>query len=180
MGHVIGERVILREYREEDFASLRRWVNDPEVTRYLSYVFVKPQTALNTEQFLQGILSGKNDGYFFVIADRETQEYYGQIDIFRVDTLGRCGEIGLVIAPWAWHKGYAREALGLIERFAFEQINLNRLYLEVFAENTRARDAYRAAGFTEEGVLREHVFKNGRYRDLVQMGILRREWEQRR
>ena len=176
MPHVIGERLILREYREDDFDSIRRWVNDPETTRYLSNIFLKPSTALQTEKFLQSILSGTNSGYCFVVADKQTQEYYGQIDILQVDSISRCGEIGLVIAPWAWHNGYAREALGLLERYAFEQVNLNRLCLAVFAENVRARAAYRAAGFVEEGVQREHVFKDGRYHDLVRMGILRREW----
>lgn len=176
MPHVIGERLMLREYREEDFGAIRRWVNDPETTRYLSHIFLKPHTALGTEKFMQGILSGQSAGYFFVVADKQSQEYYGQIDIFQVDEISRCGEIGLVIAPWAWHKGYAREALGLIERFAFEQINLHRLCLDVFEDNVRARAAYRAAGFVEEGVLREHIFKDGRYHDLVRMGILRDEW----
>lgn len=180
MAHVIGERLMLREYREEDFAPMRRWVNDPETTRYLSNIFLKPHTALGTEKFLQNILSGQTGGYYFVIADKQTQEYCGQLDIFHTDETSRCGEIGLVIAPWEWHKGYAREALGLIERFGFEELNLNRLYLNVFADNVRARAAYRAAGFREEGVMREQIYKNGKYHDLINMGILRGEWEEQR
>lgn len=176
MPHMLGERLMLREYREEDFGAIRRWVNDPEATRYLSHAFLAPHTALGTEKFMQSILSGQREGYFFVIADRNTQEYYGQIDIFQVDAVSRCGEIGIVVAPWVWHRGYAREALGLIERYAFEQLNFHRLWLDVFAENVRARAAYRAAGFVEEGVLREHIFKDGAYRDLIRMGILCREW----
>ena len=70
MAHVMGERLMLREYREDDFESIRRWVNDPETTRYLSQIFIRPHTALGTEKFLQGILSGQSSGYNFVIADR--------------------------------------------------------------------------------------------------------------
>ena len=123
MAHVMGERLMLREYREDDFESIRRWVNDPETTRYLSQIFIRPHTALGTEKFLQGILSGQSSGYNFVIADRQTQEYCGQIDIFHVDEISRCGEIGLVIAPWVWRRGYAREALGLIERLSLIHIS---------------------------------------------------------
>ena len=176
MPHVFGEKLMLREYREEDFGAIRRWVNDPETTQYLSNIFLRPHTALGTEKFMQSILSGQAGGYYFVIADKDSQQYLGQIDILSVDEVSRCGEIGLVIAPWAWHKGYAREALSLLTEYAFTQLNLNRLYLHVFAENTRARAAYEAVGFEQEGVLREHVFKNGRYCDIVCMGILRSQW----
>lgn len=176
MAYVIGERLMLREYREEDFASMRRWVNDPEATRYLSHAFLRPHTALGTETFLQSILSGQAGGYYFVIAQKDTQEYCGQVDIFRVDEVSRNGEIGLVVAPWQWHKGYAREALELILRYGFECLNLHRMSLEVFEDNARARAAYEAVGFVQEGVLREHMYKDGKYHNFVRMGILKSEW----
>lgn len=178
MGYVIGERIMLRDYRESDLTSMRKWVNDPETIKTLSSTFTKVQTEQSTSSFLNAILSGNMQGHFFVIADKSTQEYLGQIDLFKVDAISRNAEVGLVVAPWAWHKGYAREALSLILRFAFEQINLHRVCLEVYAPNARARACYAACGFKEEGVLREHVYSCGQYIDMVQMGILRREWAQ--
>lgn len=180
MAHVIGERLTLREYREEDFAPMQRWVNDPETTRYLSEVFAAPYTALQREKFLQRILSGEGGGYNFVVAQKESLDYMGQIDIFNISKISRSGEVGLVLAPWAWHKGYAREAVGLLQRFAFETANLHRLHLSVFAKNTRAHAAYLACGFVDEGVQRAHVYKDGEYQDLIVMGILREEWESAR
>jgi RimJ/RimL family protein N-acetyltransferase len=55
---------------------------------------------------------------------------------------------------------------------------MRRVYLNVNSTNERAMRAYRACGFVEEGRLRQHVWSDGAYIDLVYMGILREEWEQ--
>ena len=56
-------------------------------------------------------------------------------------------------------------------------MNLNRVYLRVYAENERAVRCYRACGFREEGRLREHVYFDGHYGDVLEMAVLRREFE---
>ena len=68
-------------------------------------------------------------------------------------------------------KGLAREALGLVVGYAFETLNLHKLYLRVVAFNKRALALYRAFGFVEEGVQRQHAFLRGRYYDVVLMGV---------
>jgi diamine N-acetyltransferase len=58
-------------------------------------------------------------------------------------------------------------------RYAFSELNLRRIYLRVFAENEGAILLYRRLGFEQEGCLRQHVYKNGRYRDVLVMALLR-------
>lgn len=66
---------------------------------------------------------------------------------------------------------------GIIDRL-FVETDANRLDLDVFLDNDRARRAYEKAGFVEEGVLREwHRMPDGRFADVRPMSILRREWE---
>ncbi len=60
--------------------------------------------------------------------------------------------------------------------YAFRLRNMRRVFLTVNDNNERAIRAYRACGFVEEGRLREHVWSNGAYIDLVYMGVLRAEW----
>jgi hypothetical protein len=62
-------------------------------------------------------------------------------------------------------------------RFAFHQMNLNRVSLEAFESNERALACYRKCGFREEGRLRQDRFKHGRYYDTIVMGVLRKEFE---
>ena len=75
---------------------------------------------------------------------------------------------------------FGRQATILTLRHGFDHLNLNRIYLEVFETNPRAMKTYEAAGFTREGVLRQEIFKNGRYIDVIIMGILQSEWMSRK
>jgi RimJ/RimL family protein N-acetyltransferase len=70
---ILGERVILREYRQTDLEYIREWVNDPEVVDNLSDIFVYPHTLTQTENWLTAQLEGKgNKG--FVIAHKGSEE----------------------------------------------------------------------------------------------------------
>lgn len=76
-------------------------------------------------------------------------------------------------------KGLGREMLFLLLRYAFWELGLHRVSLDVVAYNTDAIRLYEAAGFRREGRLREDVYRDGKRYDRLFMGILRREWERR-
>ena len=177
MNELIGRRVALREFRQEDISGIRSWVNDPETTRYMGGTFRAPQTWEQTETYLSNILNGGAGGVNLVIADRETKRYLGQCAISLIDQTARRGEVSIVVAPDCAGKGYGREALGLLAAFAFRRMNLNRLYLYVCAENGRAIRCYEQNGFTREGVLRQQIYVDGHYADVIVMGLLKAEYE---
>ncbi|MCL2811526.1 MAG: GNAT family N-acetyltransferase [Clostridia bacterium] len=177
MGHRIGERIMLREYRREDLEEMRKWVNDGSVTHYLSHVFLPAQTLPMTESFLERVLSGQNLDYNFVIADRQTGAYIGQVDLFGLNTIDRCAELGIVIGNPQWHgQGIGAEAITLMLDFAFRHANLQRIELWVDADNAAAIRCYEKAGFVHEGCRRKCHFAHGKYVDLNLMGALRDEW----
>jgi RimJ/RimL family protein N-acetyltransferase len=175
---IIGKRIVLREYRKSDLEHIREWVNDPEVVENLSDVFLYPHTLTQTENWLAAKLEGKgNQG--FVIAHRDSQEYIGQIDFVEIDWRNRVGEIGIVIGKANNRgQGLGSEAIRLLQQFAFETLNLNKIELKVHDYNERAFRSYQKCGFLEEGRLRERFYREGRYTDYLQMGILKREYEQ--
>ena len=76
-------------------------------------------------------------------------------------------------------KGYGLEALYLSARYAFLHLNLHRLYMKVFAWNKKSRAMHESFGFKEEGTLRQHVFRNGKYHDVVVYGLLAQEFKNR-
>jgi RimJ/RimL family protein N-acetyltransferase len=76
-----------------------------------------------------------------------------------------------------WGKGYGSDALRVLLRFAFQELNLHRVTLNVFEYNTRALKTYERLGFTIEGTVREALLRDGRRWDLIFMGLLRQEWE---
>ncbi|GAE06805.1 aminoglycoside N6'-acetyltransferase [Paenibacillus sp. JCM 10914] len=172
---------MLREYRAEDLPSMRRWCNDPEIVDNLSDAFLYPITLNGTEEYLNSVLNGETDQKGFIIAHKDTEEYIGQIDLFRIDWKNRSTELGIVIGMKEFHgHGYGTEAIMLMQEFVFNRLNLNRLQLEVNDFNTRAYQCYLKCGFKEEGRFRERTYINGRYADSIYMSILKREYEERK
>lgn len=180
MPRLTGKRIMLREYKAEDIGEIRKWVNCPDTTRYLSTRFWPAQTMVDTEEFLSRMLQSSHNGYNFVIADPKDERYIGQLDMFRIDWRLRCGELGMVIGdPGERGQGLGVEALELMERFAFQTVGMERLELEVHMENLSARHCYEKAGFFLEGVKRHAYFSEGKFCDVGFMSILKEEWEQR-
>lgn len=75
-----------------------------------------------------------------------------------------------------WGRGYGAESMNLLLRYAFTELNLQRMTLTVFAYNERAIRMYQKCGFKVEGIHREYLYREGRRWDLVSMGVLREEW----
>jgi RimJ/RimL family protein N-acetyltransferase len=176
MPHIIGERIVLREFRAEDISGIRAWCNDPQITRYLSGRHTKPipweQSAEELDRFLRGDAGGVN----LVVAQKEGGRYMGQVSLFMIDHQARKAELAIVLGPESVGQGYGSEAMRLLVAFGFDQINLNRIYLTVNAQNARAIRLYERSGFVREGVLRQDRYYNGQYEDVLMMSILREEY----
>ena len=85
--------------------------------------------------------------------------------------------MGLFIGvPELWDQGLGHDVLETLVRYGFEQLNLNRVYLKVFAQNKRAVHLYEKVGFLHEGRWRQAEYRHGRYHDMLWMSILRDEW----
>lgn len=101
----------------------------------------------------------------------------GFCGLYRRDEVAQTAELGITIGDRDYlGRGYGREAIGMLLDYGFRMLNLQRVYLNVNARNSRAIRAYLACGFVEEGRLRRHVWSAGDYDDLVYMGVLRDEW----
>lgn len=180
MPRVIGERIMLREYRKEDLPEMRKWVNDPEIVDNLSDIFLFAHSVNETEKFLNDILEGKDSQQKnFVIADKQTENYLGQIDLINIDWKNRVATMGIVIGKKdLLGKGLGTEAIKLLQSFVFARMNMNRLQLTLHDYNQRAYKCYLKCGFVEEGRLRQKYFIHGQYTDVILMGILRNEYKE--
>jgi len=176
MPHIYGDRVMLRDFRQEDISGMRSWCNDPSITKFLGGRYTAPIPWEQTDAELNRFLNGDAGGYNMVVADRETGKYLGQVSLFMIDHLSRKAELAIVLAPDSLEKGYGGEALRLLLAFGFGQVNLNRIWLTVNAGNQRAIHVYEKAGFRREGVLRQDRYIDGHYEDDVLMSILREEY----
>ncbi|MFM1650700.1 GNAT family N-acetyltransferase [Brevibacillus sp. B_LB10_24] len=178
MPRILGKRIVLREYMQEDLPHMREWVNDPEIVNQLSDIFLYPQTLNDTEGFLQAMLEKRGEQRGFVIAHKDTAAYIGQIDLHQIDWKNRVAEMGIVIGRACDQgKGYGSEAVRLLQGFVFERLNLHKLELKVHDFNAQAYHCYLKCGFREEGRIRQKYYLNGTYHDVIYMGILKTEYE---
>jgi RimJ/RimL family protein N-acetyltransferase len=170
---LIGEKVILRAVRREDLPLLHQYNNDLAVELAGGGDPPMPQALARLEaEYEQQWSGGGRDGASFVIeADGKC---IGQCALFNFDTTAQTSELGITIGDKDyWGRGFGHEALSLLLDYAFRHRNLRRVWLRVHGKNYRAQRAYKAVGFAEEGRLKQHVWSDGAYDDLVLMGILR-------
>jgi RimJ/RimL family protein N-acetyltransferase len=180
MSIIYGERIRLRAVEREDVKKFCVWVNDPEVTRYLTLNL--PMSIVDEENWFDSL--GKRDQnekpLAIEVRDGGGWKLIGDCGVFGIDPVSRFGELGIMIGEKEeWNKGYGTETMKLLLHHCFDTLNLNRVYLHVYAGNMRGKRAYEKAGFVEEGRLREAVYRHGKYDDVIVMSVLRSEWNLR-
>ena len=171
-----GKLVNLRARELSDVERMTRWINDREVTRFMGNRY--PWSSAAEEAFVQRTTSGPM-AYGDVSFAIETKDgvHIGTAGLHRASPENRAAELGIMIGEKAyWSKGYGTDAVATLLRFAFEEMNLNRIELHVFGFNARAQAAYRKCGFVEEGRMREAHYAESVYSDVVVMAVLREEW----
>ena len=177
MSIIYGERVRLRAVERSDVSHFYDWVNDPEVTYGMALYL--PMSTVDEQAWFERVTQRVQEEKPLAIEVRQDDGWrlIGNCGVFAVDWVNRLAELGIMIGEKPdWNKGYGTEVMRVLLRHCFETLNLNRVFLRVYADNTRARRAYERAGFVEEGALRQARFKRGQYVDVVLMSVLRSEW----
>lgn len=171
-----GERVYLRASERSDVPTFVRWFNDSETLSYLS--MRAPMSEAAEEQWFTEMLAleGKS-GYHFVMCRLEDDWPIGTIGLFSLDTVNGNAGIGIGIGEKSlWGQGFGTDAMFALLDFGFGQLRLERMWLEVYDFNARARRSYEKCGFVLEGTERHAIFRRGQYHDVHLMSILREEW----
>jgi Acetyltransferases, including N-acetylases of ribosomal proteins len=171
-----GERVYLRPAERADLPAFVHWFADAEVTRHLA-VRAPFSQAMEERWFDQVLAEQGKTQYHFVICLLEEGRPIGTIGFHRVDYENGGAEFGISIGEKSeWNKGYGTDASSAICDFGFAELRLERIELDVYADNARAQRSYEKAGFALEGTLRSAHFSQGEYWDVQRMALLREEW----
>ena len=181
MSIIYGKRVRMRGAERSDLDEFVEWINDPEVTEGLTLFL--PMSSVDEEKWFEGVMQRPQEEKPLVIDMKDGTEWrvIGNSSFMGFDWVARSAEVGIMIGDKTiWDQGYGTEVMTLLLRHGFETLNLNRVYLRVFAENKRAIHTYEKVGFVHEGRMRQAVFKHGVYSDVLFMSILRDEWNARK
>lgn len=177
----LGKLVRLKAVDPQQMAeSYSRWSQDTEYWRLMNAEPARPMSVKSTKDWLEDEIYKDPPGFImFAIHILDDDRLIGEIG-FEGGELP-AGEMFVAVGLGEreyWGKGYGTDAMRLVLRYAFTELNLQRVSLTVSEYNARAVQSYRKAGFVEEGRLRGNEQRGGRRYDLIYMGILCEEWEQ--
>jgi RimJ/RimL family protein N-acetyltransferase len=168
-----GARIRLSPIRAQDAPALFRWINDRELVVFNAGFH--PVHASQHAAWMRSV-ADRTDLVVFAIRTKRSDELIGVCQLHTISGVHRSAELQIRIGDAASRgRGYGVEAVRLLVEFAFRDLNLHRVWLRVFGTNTRALKTYAAAGFAREGVMRDAAFIDGRYLDVVIMGVTRHE-----
>lgn len=173
---IIGKKIYLRGLEKEDLTgNYFQWANDSEVTHYM-FMGAVPNNIQLLEEEYDKLIRSEHDVVFAII-DKKTDTHIGNAGLYTINWISRSAEYRTIIGEKKfWGKGYGTEATKLVLEYAFDKLNLNKVWLGVNAENTAAVKCYENAGFIREGVLREEIYRNGKYYNAIRMSVLRKEY----
>lgn len=173
-----GELIYLDAVTKDDLPVYLPWANDIAFKRLADDEFFRPMTIEQQEEWYKGIYKG-NSHIPFAIRTLKDNLYIGGISAADINWQARHCMVGITIGDKNyWGKGYGTEAMRVFLRYAFMEMNMNRVGLEVISYNERAIKSYEKVGFTREATLRQTVWRDGNYYNTICMGILRDEWQE--
>lgn len=165
---------------ERDAGIFARWRRDSEFVRLLDAGPARLFSNEKHKEWMQKDLveEQKSNVLFFLIRALQDHTTIGVLSLDGIRWVHGDAwvSIGLGEKDY-WGKGYGTDAIRVLQRYAFEELNLHRLSLTVFDYNQRALRSYEKAGFVLEGRAREFLNREGQRYDMIFMGILKREWE---
>lgn len=173
--HIILNDVILRMPEPRDVKCLYSFRNNLETTRLLGG-FARGYSEADLIEWVECHRSRK-DEVLWVIADRQNDKCLGHAGLYQLDHRVRCAEYAILIGDQALRgKGLGGRVSRAVLQYGFEELNLNRVELSVLAVHDAALKLYEKLGFRREGVKRQAQFREGRYVDVVIMGLLAAEY----
>ena len=154
------------------------WNRDSEFKRFLDSDPARLYSSRGIQAWLDRKLEAEDGNfYYFNICTLTESRLLGDVNLDLVNRYSREGFVGILIGDRnAWDKGYGTDAMRVLLRYAFTELNLHRVSLTANGYNPRALRAYKKAGFKPEGRLRESLSREGKRWDDIYMGVLRDEW----
>lgn len=175
---ILTERLRLVPLDLDHVDAILEWANDPAVTGN-SQFFREPSDRKRIARFILEHETAEDCAYFasFVrddVADADIG-YVGNVFLIHVNRLHRHAQAGITIKQSAWNRGYAKELMRAIVAFAFDDLDLNKVYLQVFTTNEKGLNLWTKVGFQVEGILRQHYLVSDAYHDMYSLSFLRGE-----
>jgi len=172
---LIGNKIYLRPFDIEDLdGEYIQWINDQNVRRFLDTLKM-PMHRKQVQNYIENILDD-HTYVLFAIIEKSTNHHVGNVKIGPINWIDRTANFGRLLSRDCWGKGYGTESLHLIMEYAFETLNLNKLWDSALTSNIASIKSVKNAGMKIEGKLNNHSFNNGKYESITIYGITQNEY----
>ncbi len=170
---LVGKKTVLRPVSKSDIPLLWHWINDPEVREFVSHDL--PNTEKQEEEWVNTI--GSDDKNIVLIIETNERVPIGVISLNYIKWRDRVATTGTIIGEKQfWNKGYGTDAKMILLDYAFNTLNLHKICSAVIDFNKRSLRYSLHCGYKIEGTRKRHIFKKGRYRDLIELGLFKEDW----
>lgn len=178
--HLTTSSLVLRPYSMQHLEVMNKWANDAELNYYDDDrpSPAEPVSLDTTRAMLRRIVDSNDSGIIrFAIHKSEDDAFIGICMIALIDRYNKRCNIGISIGEKdQWGRGFGREAVRALLEHSFRDLGMNRVGAEIYSHNQRSLRLFAGEGFSEEGRIRQAVWKRGEYVDSVLMGLLREDW----
>ena len=149
------------------------WLHDQGVNQFLETGHI-PNDLKQLEEFINSI---NPDEIFLAIHTKSENKHIGNIRLHSLNPKHGLAEYGIMIGDKeSWGNGYAKEATTSLLDHCFQKLNIRKITLGVVEENIGALKMYEKLGFLQEGLLANHCFYNGAYKNIVRMALFQKDW----
>lgn len=161
---------MLRKLQPKDADGMLEWIKDPDINCFFQF----NADSRNRQNVLEFIIHAEDDRNcrHFAIVD-EKDEYLGTVSLKNINPRNENAEYAISLRKKAIGTGVARQATLELFHIAFKELNLQKVYLNVFQENLRAINFYIKMGFQYEGTFIKHIKAHGEYKNLSWYAYLR-------
>jgi len=172
---LIGDKVGLRPVEEGDLPLLVQWRNRPRTRiKFLAPLLL---SVVGQKKWYEALLNDPTRMQFMIVR-LEDNVPIGTIGLSHIDYRNQSCEPGsVIIAPSERGQHLAHDAMSILLRYIFYELNLHRAYATVLDFNRNALLGAQALGWKREGVARKAAFVNGEFHDVIYLGLLRKEWQ---
>lgn len=163
---------VIRLLKSKDAEFMLEWMHDSKINSNFRFDFAS-MTKEKVLEFIENSFDEENQHFAFI---NENDEYLGTISLKHISKVDKNAEYAITTRGVAQGTGITYKATMEILNYAFKELKLHKVYLNVLEENTRANAFYKKCGFTYEGQFRDYLFLRGEYKNLNWYGITENEW----
>lgn len=168
-----GDKVVLDAIDPNDIEWMRKQRNDQELRKYFREW--KDISKDQQNEWYKARGNNSDDSHVYFRIARHSGDLVGCCGLHYVDWRLRSAEFGVFVGLDFRGSGYGSEAIHLMFDYGFREMNLHKIYCEVY-DNNKAIGVYKKIGFEEDGISRDSYFSNGKYGNSTMMSILEEEW----